>query len=113
VSAAFQLDFSPKHTFRWPRAFLSKDMPVSCLTIACNFPCRTKGDRSKCLSWFTAQNHAARILPCGCAVCILCGNLLMFEHPRRKTDKGRWTTMQPQWVEQKVAENCGQRVAAR
>lgn len=75
-----------KHIFRFPMAYLLRDMPGSCVSI-------TYGEPGKVGSWFRGQRHAPKELPCGCMACILCGNLLMFD-VRMKS----WFTYKADWV---------------
>jgi hypothetical protein len=81
-----------KHVFTWPRMWVAMEQPRACLTISCNVAGVTNGRRF--LSWFKSQEHAPRMLPCGCTVCVLCANPLMQE---RKT--GRWYTLNAAWLE--------------
>jgi hypothetical protein len=79
---------------------LLKDQPLGCVNISC-------GEPGKVGSWFMGQNHAPRILPCGCAVCILCGNLLMFDS--RKKSMGFWV-LKNDWLDVPIQIECGQRL---
>lgn len=88
---------TPKHSFVWPRAWTANQAPHGCVAISRAFPGRIGGRRV--LSWFTSQEHAPRILPCGCVVCVLCGNLLMWERPRRRGDGGHWWTFKADWLD--------------
>jgi hypothetical protein len=80
----------PKHAFRFPRFCVISDMPrYGCMTMVS-------------AKWISVQLHLPRFLPCGCAVCQLCGQLLMYDVRGRR---GRvelrhgWYTHKQDWME--------------
>jgi hypothetical protein len=93
----------PKHTFIWPRSWYLRDQPHGCVTISFGTP-------GKVGSWFRGQRHAVRILECGCAVCIFCGNLLMFD--ARKKGMG-WWVFKNDWLQLPLQIEAGQRLAEK
>lgn len=96
-------EISAKHTFRWPGTWFVQDQPLSCVTLR-------YGEPGKVGSWFSGQPHAVVILPCGCAVCIFCGNLLMLDTRSRQRGGHGWWVFKNDWLDAPLAIECGMRL---